>query len=77
MKDKMKEQSYILTPGNKLINKQAAWRKGKNVMLSIATMSGHVRVKANDVWGKPKDRNVLPDVPESIQRPKAKQRFEK
>ena len=48
------------TPLQKMLDKQDAWRKGKNVVLTVPnpntneTNKPFIRVKAKDVWGTPK-----------------------
>lgn len=52
-------REYLLS-GERVINQLAAWKKGKNVVLTIAnpnpneTNKRFVRVKARDVWGDPR-----------------------
>lgn len=48
--------------GDRVINQQAAWLKGQNPWITIPnpnkaqTDSPFVRVKANTLWGTPKER---------------------
>lgn len=49
-------------PSDKVINIQKAWLKGKNPWVTIenpnkeATNKRFIRVKANELWGSPKER---------------------
>ena len=50
----------LVTPLDKLLNKQRAWLKGQNPWLTVASSSKaeknnrpFERVRANDYWGKP------------------------
>jgi len=49
-----------LASGKRVMNQLAAWKKGKNVVLTISnpnpneTNKRFIRVKARDVWGDPR-----------------------
>ena len=49
-------------PSDKIINVQKAWLKGQNPWVTMAnpnkeaTDKRFIRVKANDLWGSPKER---------------------
>lgn len=52
-------QDYLAT-GDRVLNQKLAWKKGKNVVLTIEnpnkneTNKKFIRVNALDVWGSPK-----------------------
>jgi len=51
-----------VSAGDRLINRQKAWLKGQNPWITIPnpnkneTHKRFIRVKANDLWGNPKER---------------------
>lgn len=53
-----------MASGERIINQLMAWKKGKNVVLTIANPNKNevskrfIRVKAIDVWGDPRAKKV-------------------
>lgn len=52
-----------LASGERIMNQLKAWKKNKNVVLTIEnpnkneTNKRYIRVRAHDVWGSPKSKN--------------------
>lgn len=52
-----------MASGERIMNQLLAWKKNKNVVLTIENPNKHetnkryIRVNARDVWGSPKSKN--------------------